>query len=119
MRWIRISSRIRRRTSLCSELDDAPSGQASGCGARKLQRSFPNGTNGFLTFCLLWLGMSAFIIIVPLKEFNRRPSYYESSPPMSGSVALALVCLGLAVFFVGLIWIRRLMARSRDIVWIR
>ena len=90
-----------------------------GCGARKLQRGFPNGTNGFLTFCFLWLGPSALIVFLPLKEINRRPSSYDSSPPMSGGIAFALVCLGLAVFFIGLIWIRRLMARSHDIVWIR
>ena len=90
-----------------------------GCGARKVERGFPNGSTGFFTFCFLWLAPAGFLIITPLKEYHSPPSYYDSTSAISGGATFGLICVGLALFVGGLIWIRKLIARAHDVLWVR
>lgn len=109
-------------TEICPHCRTQVDSQATiciGCGARKLLRGFPNGSTGFATFCLLWLVPAGFFIITPLSDYAKQHSTYQATPGLSGGTAFALVCVGVVLFFGGLKWIRKLMARAQDVVWVR
>lgn len=84
-----------------------------------MRRGFPSGSNGLLTFLLLWLGPTAFIFFVALDSHSKKPNAVDGNQVMSGPVFCALLLLGAAVFFIGFKWIRKLIAQSSDILWVR